>query len=249
LCVSCYQYEDRLYAVSHGLANGGSRVVVFDVVPTSKSRTHHGHEGETGKHDGSAPLLQSCPIAALVYRRSITSPDLFLNLGPNDVIEGRGRGSSSSSGDGSDGSDGGGGGGEIYVTQWLKYAAPLAGKTHAHSLVEYFTEVLQELVMFDIPHRFESLRLITLTFLSSAGLLPPSTFHPAGSSVVRCVWDSDNDDGSGDEGGGDEARCEVAVGGFVMANGITTDPERKTVFVNDIGRQAVLVFNRDPVSD
>lgn len=55
----------RLFAVSHGMGRGGSRVIIFDIM-----------------HNGS----MSDASLSLRYIRSVTSP-LMHNLGPNDVVE------------------------------------------------------------------------------------------------------------------------------------------------------------------
>lgn len=65
----------------------------------------------------------------LKYVRSIHSP-MFLNLSPNDVIEGVVDKTTS----------------EIYLTQWLQYAAPIGGKTNPVGWKETLHVIAQELV-------------------------------------------------------------------------------------------------------
>lgn len=111
--------------MSHGLAAGGSRVVVFDLAARGG--------GTRGGSHGNPAQLQ------LTYRRSITSP-LFQHLSPNDVVEGRRGGS--------------GGLNEVFVTQWLQYPAPVAGKHHPRGWREWLRHAGQELAMLDLPRRW-----------------------------------------------------------------------------------------------
>ena len=60
-------------------------------------------------------------------------------------------------------------------------------------------------------HRLEEVKSAMKMFFSSEG------------KVHRCVWDPNQPE--------KETFCEVAAEGLKAANGITTDPERKTFFV------------------
>ena len=181
--------------MTHGLAQGGSRVVVFDVL-------------------GSKP-----ENLKLVYLRSVESSRLLLNLSPNDLVEGL-----------VSISDAAQGGGEVYVTNWLQYGAPLQGKMHPLGIRDHIAAAFQEAVMVDLPGHFTGFAAA----LSS--LLIPRRRNP-GSTVVKCKWGCASEAKC-------PAKCEVAVAGLVMGNGITTTPDRCTLFVNDIGRQSILVYGR-----
>jgi hypothetical protein len=66
--------------------------------------------------------------------RSVTSPQL-LNLSPNDVVEGSH-------------------GGEVFVTQWLQYAAPMKGKLNPDTWQEWYQFLGQEVsCMLDDAHQ------------------------------------------------------------------------------------------------
>jgi hypothetical protein len=79
-------------------------------------------------------------------------------------------------------------------------------------------------------------RFNRLTDALASLFLGPGGRNEGGSSVHRCWWD--------DSAPHSEATCEASVSGLGMANGIATSTDRRLVFVNDIGRQAVLVFKR-----
>lgn len=109
---------DKLFVVHHGLANGGSSVMIFNVID------------KTSNYDATRTVcVGDVSNIRLKYVRSIRSP-LFLNLGPNDVIEGFTDKTSS----------------EVYLTQWLQYAAPLGGKTNPKGWKETLHFIGQEMV-------------------------------------------------------------------------------------------------------
>lgn len=61
--------------------------------------------------------------------------------------------------------------------------------------------------------------------------------HTAGSVVLRCSWVK--------KCKGDEcAVCETVVEGKLALNGITTTPDRQTVYINDLPEHKVLVYER-----
>jgi hypothetical protein len=98
-------FPDKLYVVNHALANGGSTVIVFNVI-------------EKGSIYDSTCSGEVSNVR-LQYVRTVQSP-LFLNLAPNDVVEGFVDKETS----------------EIYVTQWLQYAAAIGGKTNPKGFKE-----------------------------------------------------------------------------------------------------------------
>jgi sugar lactone lactonase YvrE len=82
--------------------------------------------------------------------------------------------------------------------------------------------------------------------------------HSGGSAVVCCVWGTAAARRGADRGASGEApvhpvdrvgdahaTCKRVAEKFIMANGITTTPDRQTVFVNDIGKRAVFVYSRE----
>jgi len=159
---------DRLYAVTHH--GNYSSIEIFAV-------------GYSAEEEDKPPTLK--------WIRSVTS-DSFLNLGPNDVVEGASAG-------------------ELYVTQFMPFSLPIQGRRHASTLVEKVQQML---------------------------LVPILLFGLELTTVHRCTF-SENDSTI-------PAECSLATPTkFRVANGIAISDDRRKVFVNDVLRYAITVFERN----
>ena len=183
---------DRLYVVNH--AHEYSGVEIF--------RIDYGDDGGGGGGGDGAAGGGRRKLPVLHHQHTIGADGKTFPLRAiNDVVE--------AGGDGEDGA-------QVYVTQWLPFAVPLAGKKHAATLAEFAASVLAPTLagLFGIRH----------------------------TSVLRC----DRSIASGRAGGGWQWACAAELDGqFVSANGITIAPDRGSVLVNDPPLQRVSVFGRD----
>jgi hypothetical protein len=83
--------------------------------------------------------------------------------------------------------------------------------------------------MLDLPRNFVWLRNWFAKFFDLS--------HSNGSVIIRCSWKKRCE-------GNECATCETVVDGKLAVNGITTTPDRQTVFVNELPERKVLVYDR-----